>query len=71
KLKRGDFIGKSGNSGKSSGPHLHYEGIYMGRPVNPINYLDLEISPEEYSSMLRHVEAESDLALHPSHAAKK
>ncbi|MDE6872606.1 MAG: M23 family metallopeptidase [Bacteroidales bacterium] len=71
KLKRGDFIGKSGNSGKSSGPHLHYEVIYMGRPVNPINYLDLEISPEEYSSMLRHVEAESDLALHPSHAAKK
>ncbi|MCM1176720.1 MAG: M23 family metallopeptidase [Bacteroidales bacterium] len=71
KLKRGDFIGKSGNSGKSSGPHLHYEVIYMGRPVNPINYLDLEISPEEYSSMLRHVEAESDIALHPSHVKRK
>lgn len=71
KVKRGDFIGKSGNSGKSSGPHLHYEVIYMGRPVNPINYLDLEISPEEYSSMIRHVEAESDIALHPSHRKRK
>lgn len=70
KVKRGDFIGKSGNSGKSSGPHLHYEVIYMGRPVNPVNYLDLDISPEEYSSMLRHVEAESGITLHPSHRRK-
>ena len=70
KVKRGDFIGKSGNSGKSSGPHLHYEVIYMGNPVNPVNYLDLDISPVEYSSMLRHVEAESGITLHPSHRKK-
>jgi len=71
KVKRGDFIAKSGNSGKSSGPHLHYEVIYKGRPVNPINYLDLEISPEDYSSMLRHVEAESEFSLHPSHLKRR
>ena len=60
-VRRGDFLGRTGNSGKSSGPHLHYEVIYMDRPVNPINYLDLEIPAEEYSSMVRQVEAGSDI----------
>ncbi len=70
-VKRGDFLGKSGNSGKSSGPHLHYEVIYRDRAVNPYNYVDLDISVEEYSSMLRHVEAESgEYKLHPSHSNK-
>lgn len=67
KVNRGDFLGKSGNSGRSSGPHLHYEVIYMGRYVNPYNFFDLDISVEEYSSMLRHVEAESSFAMHQSH----
>ena len=51
-VKRGECIGESGNSGKSSGPHLHYEVIYKGRQVNPYNYYDLTISPEEYSTMV-------------------
>lgn len=62
-VKRGDCLGKSGNTGKSSGPHLHYEVIYMGRPVNPYNYLDLTISPEEYISMLKQVEGDARVAL--------
>lgn len=70
RLKRGDFIGKSGHTGKSTAPHLHYEVIYMGRYVNPYNYMDMTISPDEYSSMIRHVEAEGDFALHPSHQKK-
>lgn len=71
KVKRGDFIGKTGNSGKSSGPHLHYEVIYKDSPINPINYVDLEIPVNEYNSMVRHVEAESSFAIHPSHRRKK
>ena len=71
KVKRGDFLGKTGNTGKSSGPHLHYEVIYMGRPVNPVNYLDLNVTPEEYSTMVRHVEAESAVTLHPFHQKRK
>ncbi len=70
KVRRGDFLGKSGNSGKSSGPHLHYEVIYMDRQVNPYSYVDLDIPVDEYSSMLRHVEAESGIVLHPSHRRK-
>ena len=71
KVKRGDFLGKTGNTGKSSGPHLHYEVIYMGRPVNPVNYLDLNVTPEEYATMVRHVEAESSIVLHPFHTRHK
>ncbi len=70
KIKRGDFIAKTGNTGKSSGPHLHYEVIYMGQPINPYNFLDMTIPVEEYSSMVRHSKAESELTLHPSHRRK-
>ena len=60
KLKRGECIGESGNSGKSTGPHLHYEVIYRGRFVNPVNYFDLEMPVEEYASMVKHTAKESN-----------
>ena len=53
KLKRGDCIGESGNSGKSTGPHLHYEVIYRGERVNPMNYLDMDMPVKEYAEMVR------------------
>ena len=53
KLKRGDCIGESGNSGKSTGPHLHYEVLYCDERVNPMNYLDMDMSVQEYSEMVR------------------
>lgn len=60
KLKRGECIGESGNSGKSTGPHLHYEVIYRGRFVNPVNYFDLEMPVEEYASMVKNTAKESN-----------
>ena len=51
---RGDKIGTLGNSGLSTGPHLHYEVIYRGTQINPWNYLNPDISPEEYNQQARH-----------------
>jgi len=39
KVSRGEQIGELGNSGRSTGAHLHYEVIYMNKNVNPWNYL--------------------------------
>lgn len=58
-LKRGECIGESGNTGKSTGPHLHYEVMYKGRYVNPVNYFDLDMPMTEYSSMVDKVAGES------------
>lgn len=50
---RGDVVGAVGNTGKSTGPHLHYEVRYKDTPQNPINYYFMDITPEEYNELIR------------------
>ena len=52
RVRRGDIIGHSGNTGLSFMPHLHYEVVYNGRRVDPINYFFYEMTPESYVKLL-------------------
>ncbi len=49
---RGDTVGSVGNSGLSTGCHLHYEVHYKGKAVNPAHYFYADLTPEEYEKVL-------------------
>lgn len=48
RIKRGDIIGYVGSTGRSEGPHLHYEVKKEGKAINPINFYYGNISAKEF-----------------------
>ena len=51
-VKRGEKIGEIGKSGKSTGPHLHYEVLYKGNAINPMSFMDMTMPVDEYRAMV-------------------
>jgi murein DD-endopeptidase MepM/ murein hydrolase activator NlpD len=51
-VRRGDLVGLSGDSGQSSGPHLHYQIDFNGNHQNPLDYFSDDLTPEEYREMI-------------------
>lgn len=52
KIRRGDIIGFVGDTGLSHGPHLHYEVVFKGQQINPINFFQRDLSNKEYEKLV-------------------
>jgi murein DD-endopeptidase MepM/ murein hydrolase activator NlpD len=53
KVKRGEVIGYVGSTGKSTGPHCHYEVHKNGRPLDPVYFFYNDLTPEQFDRILK------------------
>jgi len=53
KIERGELIGFMGNTGRSTGTHLHYEVRLQNRPVNPLYFFSDDLTPEEFEQLTK------------------
>lgn len=53
RVKRGQVIGYVGNTGNSVSSHLHYEVLYKGEHINPINFFQRDLSNTEYERLIQ------------------
>lgn len=59
RVYKGKVIASSGNSGGSVAPHLHYEVIKDGIPVDPVHYLLEGLTSSQYNAILSHASAQN------------
>ena len=52
-VKRGEVIGWVGNTGKSTGPHCHYEVHKNNTPVDPVYFFYNDLTPEQFDRILK------------------
>jgi murein DD-endopeptidase MepM/ murein hydrolase activator NlpD len=52
-VKRGEIIGWVGSTGKSTGPHCHYEVHKNGTAVDPVFFFYNDLTPEQFDRMLK------------------
>jgi murein DD-endopeptidase MepM/ murein hydrolase activator NlpD len=52
-VKRGEVIGYVGSTGKSTGPHCHYEVHRSGERIDPVYYFSNDLSPEQFDRLLK------------------
>ncbi|MBY0537055.1 MAG: M23 family metallopeptidase [Chitinophagaceae bacterium] len=52
-VRRGEIIGWVGSTGKSTGPHCHYEVHKNGRPLDPVYFFYNDLSPEQFNRLLK------------------
>ncbi len=58
-VKRGQVVGYVGSTGKSTGPHLHYEVLKNDEAIDPMPFFFDDLSPEEYEEILKQAELPS------------
>ena len=52
-VHRGDLIALAGSTGKSTGPHVHYEVVQKGQKVNPVNFYFMDLDAEHYEQIVQ------------------
>lgn len=53
RVKRGEVIGYVGSTGKSTGPHCHYEVHKNGRPLDPVYFFYNDLTPEQFDRIVK------------------